>query len=267
MSVFFATHRSRNDNPSKWEEGNGFKRDGEPVKIVNSLPDDHKFYQSIVRLMRPKIGETKLEAWKTPPAIDVNAEGFDGWVYADGRAVSRTKFPDAFTAFGTRYGRGDSRTTFNIPNLTKFIKLNPGAIKTNSAAEVAFSNPIPKHTHTVTTRTRTANEYAQNAFYVYVMKEGDYNNGLFFHTDNINRQLRIHNRAQYYENIAVFGSYIPGFHAGTYHENNRIVSQDVNLTSASSKIISGVTGATGNTVEAYPAHFKMPVLIFIGRPV
>lgn len=42
----------------------------------------------------------------------------DGYVEADGRAVSRTgDFEDLFEAIGTRYGAGDEETTFNVPDL------------------------------------------------------------------------------------------------------------------------------------------------------
>jgi microcystin-dependent protein len=40
----------------------------------------------------------------------------DGWLECDGRAVSRTMFPDLFAAIGTTYGAGDGSTTFNLPN-------------------------------------------------------------------------------------------------------------------------------------------------------
>jgi microcystin-dependent protein len=40
----------------------------------------------------------------------------DGWLECDGRAVSRTMFPDLFDAIGTTYGAGDGSTTFNLPD-------------------------------------------------------------------------------------------------------------------------------------------------------
>jgi hypothetical protein len=41
----------------------------------------------------------------------------DGWLECDGRAVSRTMFPDLFDAIGTTYGAGDGSTTFNLPSM------------------------------------------------------------------------------------------------------------------------------------------------------
>lgn len=40
----------------------------------------------------------------------------DGWLAADGSAVSRTTYADLFAAIGTTYGVGDGSTTFNLPD-------------------------------------------------------------------------------------------------------------------------------------------------------
>lgn len=39
-----------------------------------------------------------------------------GWLYADGREVSRASYPALFLAIGTTYGSGDGSTTFAIPD-------------------------------------------------------------------------------------------------------------------------------------------------------
>jgi len=39
-----------------------------------------------------------------------------GFLYADGRAVSRTLYNELFTIVGTRYGSGNGTTTFNLPD-------------------------------------------------------------------------------------------------------------------------------------------------------
>ena len=44
---------------------------------------------------------------ETPPS---------GWRECDGSAISRRDFPRLFAAIGTRYGEGDGRTTFNVPD-------------------------------------------------------------------------------------------------------------------------------------------------------
>lgn len=39
-----------------------------------------------------------------------------GYLYCDGRAVSRTDYARLFAAIGTQYGAGDGSTTFNVPD-------------------------------------------------------------------------------------------------------------------------------------------------------
>jgi len=40
-----------------------------------------------------------------------------GFILCDGRAVSRTTYAALFNEIGTRYGAGDSSTTFNVPDI------------------------------------------------------------------------------------------------------------------------------------------------------
>lgn len=47
----------------------------------------------------------------------------EGWLIADGGAVSRIEFTDLFEAVGTVFGAGDGSTTFNLPDLRgEFIR-------------------------------------------------------------------------------------------------------------------------------------------------
>ncbi len=41
----------------------------------------------------------------------------NGYLFADGSAVSRTVYADLFAAIGTAFGAGDGATTFNLPDL------------------------------------------------------------------------------------------------------------------------------------------------------
>ena len=41
----------------------------------------------------------------------------DGWIKADGAAISRTVYATLFAAIGTIYGLGDGALTFNLPDL------------------------------------------------------------------------------------------------------------------------------------------------------
>lgn len=56
----------------------------------------------------PLVGEIVQYAGDTPP---------DGWLLADGSAISRTLYADLFSVIGTDYGPGDGSTTFNIPDV------------------------------------------------------------------------------------------------------------------------------------------------------
>ncbi|MCO6508432.1 MAG: tail fiber protein [Snodgrassella sp.] len=40
-----------------------------------------------------------------------------GWLKANGAVVSRTLYANLFAAIGTRFGAGDGKTTFNLPDL------------------------------------------------------------------------------------------------------------------------------------------------------
>ena len=53
-------------------------------------------------------GQVAFFAMATPP---------DGWLKADGAAVSRTTYAALFAAIGTTYGAGNGVSTFNLPQL------------------------------------------------------------------------------------------------------------------------------------------------------
>jgi phage-related tail fiber protein len=47
----------------------------------------------------------------------------EGWLKADGSAVSRSEYANLFAAVGTMFGAGDGSTTFNVPDLRgEFIR-------------------------------------------------------------------------------------------------------------------------------------------------
>jgi hypothetical protein len=46
-----------------------------------------------------------------------------GWLLCDGRAVSRSQYPKLFALIGETHGKGDGKTTFNLPSLKSNLAL------------------------------------------------------------------------------------------------------------------------------------------------
>ena len=62
-------------------------------------------------------GAIKLWAGSTAPR---------GYVFCDGRVLSRTQYPQLFSRIGVTFGAGDGATTFNVPNLTDRFAVGAG---------------------------------------------------------------------------------------------------------------------------------------------
>ena len=90
----------------------------------------------------------------------------NGWLKADGLAVSRATYSRLFAAIGTTFGSGDGSTTFNIPDLRgEFIRgwddgrgLDSGRTLGSTQADQNLA-----HTHTGTTSTTGAHTHAVDA--------------------------------------------------------------------------------------------------------
>lgn len=71
------------------------------------------------KALTPKAAQTALQQ-ACPPgqvAFFAGRNAPQGWLKADGAAVSRTLYANLFAAIGTTYGTGDGLTTFNLPDL------------------------------------------------------------------------------------------------------------------------------------------------------
>lgn len=90
-----------------------------------------------------------------------------GWLLCDGRAVSRTVYPNLYAAVGTLYGAGDGVTTFNLPNLSaRFPRGSSdtaGVGTLGGAASVSktlTTANLPPHSHTMAHTHSTAHTHA-----------------------------------------------------------------------------------------------------------
>lgn len=87
----------------------------------------------------------------------------EGFLFADGSAISRTTYADLFAVIGTTYGAGDGSTTFNLPDKREAVTIMKGTTYTTLGQSAgANSKAITKenipnytlysasHTHTFT---------------------------------------------------------------------------------------------------------------------
>ena len=73
-----------------------------------------------------------------------------GWLMCNGDAVSRTQYSALFTVIGTRFGPGDTTTTFNVPNMQDRFPIGVGsnAIATIGGGTATLTEAnLPSHRH------------------------------------------------------------------------------------------------------------------------
>ena len=86
-------------------------------------------------------GQVGFFAMATPP---------NGWLKADGAAVSRTTYANLFSAIGTTYGIGNGTSTFNLPDLRgEFLRCTDDgkgvdAGRVLGSSQAAYVPPIPR---------------------------------------------------------------------------------------------------------------------------
>lgn len=89
----------------------------------------------------------------------------EGFLFADGSAVSRTTYADLFAVIGTTYGAGDGSTTFNLPDKRERVSVMYKSGSTNGTTGATLgtlgakggefkhtltTTEIPSHTHALT---------------------------------------------------------------------------------------------------------------------
>lgn len=73
----------------------------------------------------------------------------DGWLKANGQAVSRTTYSALFTVLGTTYGNGDGSTTFNVPDLRgEFLRSLDDGRGVDTGRTIGTSQPESNAPHT-----------------------------------------------------------------------------------------------------------------------
>jgi microcystin-dependent protein len=97
------------------------------------------------------VGEIRTYAGDTEPF---------GWLFCDGREVSRVTYTNLFETIGTAWGLGDGSTTFNIPDLRG--SLSAGVSGSHAAGSFVgeeehtlIADELPTHTHVYQRRNAT----------------------------------------------------------------------------------------------------------------
>jgi microcystin-dependent protein len=73
-------------------------------------------------------------------AYSSNGDLPSGYLLCDGSAVSRTMFPDLFSAIGTTYGSGDGSTTFNLPDYNSAQRFAQGGTVAGTVKSAGLPN-------------------------------------------------------------------------------------------------------------------------------
>jgi microcystin-dependent protein len=87
-----------------------------------------------------KIGSGGGEAIGVIKAFAGNGDIPSGYLLCDGSAVSRTMYPDLFSAIGTTYGSGDGSTTFNVPDYNTAQRFAQGGTVAGTVKEAGLPN-------------------------------------------------------------------------------------------------------------------------------
>ena len=86
----------------------------------------------------------------------------DGWLKANGAAVSRSTYAALFAAIGTTFGSGNGSTTFNLPDLRgEFVRgwADNRSVDTGRAFGSAQADEFEEHNHTASTNSTGAHTH------------------------------------------------------------------------------------------------------------
>lgn len=122
-------------------KGGGLAFDRQDLSQLNKSIDK-RIQEAVERIDQTIAGVVdKVAKVETTPAGAVMAFArqtapSEYWLACDGRAVSRTSYPQLFAAIGTAFGAGNGSTTFNLPDLRGVVvrgvdsgrNLDPGRV-------------------------------------------------------------------------------------------------------------------------------------------
>ena len=145
----------------------GYETDTNKLKIGNGTSA-----WNVLAYINPDIVIPEPEPVVSVPAGAITAfagiTAPSGWLVCNGVAVSRTTYPDLFTAIGTLYGQGNGSTTFNLPNLLGRMPVgfNSGETEFNAMGKTGGAKTheltqteMPRHTHTQNSHNHTQNSH------------------------------------------------------------------------------------------------------------
>lgn len=72
-----------------------------------------------------------IEAFKNPIPVGTvlhfaGSTAPEGFLFTEGQEVSRSAYPSLFAVIGTKYGEGDGKTTFNLPDYREVVFVGAG---------------------------------------------------------------------------------------------------------------------------------------------
>lgn len=116
---------------------------------IDAVGSASKVRQVVAEMFEPRIGQIKYLARPDKPAVDTNSGAFDGWVYADGHAMTASDFqgrPGAFERARAVFG-APGADRFTVPNMQYFVKPSPGPCTDGAVRPASVS--LAGHSHGV----------------------------------------------------------------------------------------------------------------------
>lgn len=198
-----------------------------------------------------QIGELKFVAWPRLKPIDTDniSPDFDGWVYPDGRLLSKSRFSKAYNYFLNSYG-DETDTHFRIPDIHQFIKAPAYSSDANRLiTQQNQTNVLKNHYHNINNvhfnQTLTA---SLSVLSVAVNEDG----GRWDRSDPEKDNYVSHFIISAYENTTSGKQ--------RYQDIPLLISADIQIKQVhSSEILDAVDDS-----ETYPKYNDIPVLMYVG---